>query len=182
MGTDGLFTDNHINDESTLLALNIASPMALTHIFPERFSTRGKGGILLVSSLVGYQGVPYFANYAASKAYLLSLGEALHVELKPLGIDVTVVSPGFTKTTMFNSMDADVSKMPMTVHTPEVVAKIGINALGRKATVVVGNINKMYAWGNRFMPRAWTVKLFGLVIGRARVKDKAPNSHGRLIP
>ena len=182
VGADGLFTDNNINDEHTLVALNIASPMALSHIFSQRFSVRGKSGILLVSSLVGYQGVPYFANYAASKAYLLSLGEALHVELKPLGIDVTVVSPGFTKTSMFNAMDADVNKMPMTVHTPEVVAKIGINALGRKATVVVGNINKMYAWGNRFMPRAWTVKLFGLVIGRARVEDKAPNSHGRLIP
>ena len=171
---NGPFIDNDAGDESRLLALNIVSPMQLSHIFAKRFSDRGKGGILLISSLFGYQGVPYVANYSASKAYILSLGEALNVELKSLGIDVTVLSPGMTKTPMTDNMPVDFNKMPITQHAPGVVASVGLNALGKKATVVPGLINKMYAWENRFIPRSWPVKLFGFLIRRASTGDKKP--------
>lgn len=169
---NGPFIDNDANDESHLLALNIVSPMQLSHIFARRFSERGRGGILLTSSLFGYQGVPYVANYSASKAYILSLGEALNVELQPLGIDVTVLSPGLTKTPMIDNMSVDFNKMPITSHTPDVVAKVGLSALGNKATVVPGLINKIYAWENRLIPRSWPVKLFGFLIKRARTGGK----------
>ena len=169
---NGPFIDNDANDESRLLALNIVSPMQLSHIFAKRFTDRGKGGILLISSLFGYQGVPYVANYSASKAYILSLGEALNVELKPLGIDVTVLSPGMTKTPMTDNMSVDFNRMPITQHAPEVVASVGLNALGKKATVVPGLINKIYAWENRFIPRSWPVKLFGFLVSRASTGDK----------
>jgi short-subunit dehydrogenase len=169
---DGPFVDNDVNDESHLLALNVINPMQLSHVFARRFSDRGRGGILLTSSLFGYQGVPYVANYSASKAYILSLGEALNVELKPLGIDVTVLSPGMTKTPMTDNMPVDFNKMPITSHTPDVVARIGLRALGNKATVVPGLVNKIYAWENRFIPRSWPVKLFGFLIKRARTDDK----------
>ena len=169
---NGPFIDNDADDESRLLALNIVSPMQLSHIFAKRFSDRGKGGILLISSLFGYQGVPYVANYSASKAYILSLGEALNVELKSLGIDVTVLSPGMTKTPMTDNMSVDFNQMPITQHAPEVVASVGLNALGKKATVVPGLINKIYAWENRFIPRSWPVKLFGFLVSRASTGDK----------
>ncbi len=169
---NGPFIDNDANDESRLLALNIVSPMQLSHFFAKRFTDRGKGGILLISSLFGYQGVPYVANYSASKAYILSLGEALNVELKPLGIDVTVLSPGMTKTPMTDNMSVDFNRMPITQHAPEVVASVGLNALGKKATVVPGLINKIYAWENRFIPRSWPVKLFGFLVSRASTGDK----------
>ena len=123
-----------------------------------------------MSSLFGYQGVPYVANYSASKAYILSLGEALNVELKPLGIDVTVLSPGMTITPMTDKMSVDFNKMPITRHTPDAVARVGLNALGKKATVVPGLINKIYAWENRFIPRSWPVKLFGFLVKRARTE------------
>lgn len=168
---DGLFIKNDIAAESKLLALNIVSPMKLSHIFAQRFVERGKGGILLVSSLFGYQGVPFVANYSASKAYILSLGEALNVELKPLGVDVSVLSPGLTETPMSENMAVDFSKVPVTKHSPEVVARVGLSALGRKATVVPGLINKVFAWENRLLPRTWPVKLFGFLIGRARTEN-----------
>jgi len=117
--------------------------------------------------LFGYQGVPMVANYSASKAYILSLGEALNVELKPLGIDVSVLSPGLTNTPMTQNMVVDFKKVPITSHQPEVVARVGLNALGKKATVVPGFINKFYAWENRLIPRSWPVKLFGFLIKRA---------------
>lgn len=164
---NGEFMNTPIENEKKLLALNINSPMELSHAFANRFAQKGKGGILFLSSLFGYQGVPRVANYSASKAYILSLGEALNVELKPLGIDVTVLSPGLTKTAMPENMDVDFNKMPITQHQPEVVAKVGLNALGKKATVVPGFINKFYAWENRLIPRSWPVKLFGFLIKRA---------------
>ncbi|OUS29012.1 hypothetical protein A9Q99_10395 [Gammaproteobacteria bacterium 45_16_T64] len=170
---DGFFIENDINAESKLLALNIQSPMQLSHIFAQRLSARGKGGILFVSSLFGYQGVPLVANYSASKAYILSLGEALNVELRPLGVDVTVLSPGLTKTPMVDNMAIDFSKMPITTHDPAMVARVGLNALGKKATVVPGLINKIYAWENRLIPRSWPVKLFGFLLSRARTNSDA---------
>jgi len=171
---DGPFINNDAQDESHLLALNIVSPMQMSHAFAKRFAERGKGGILFVSSLFGYQGVPYVANYSASKAYILSLGEALNVELKPQGIDVTVLSPGLTNTPMIDNMPVDFNKMPITSHSPDLVARVGLNALGKKATVVPGLINKIYAWENRFIPRSWPVKLFGFLIKRARKEAKRP--------
>lgn len=169
---DGSFVENDLARETQLLALNINSPMQLSHLFAKRFISKGKGGILLVSSLFGYQGVPYFANYSASKAYILSLGEALNVELKPHGVDVTVLSPGLTETAMVEDIGVDFSKIPITRHQPEVVARVGLNALGKKATVVPGIVNKFYAWENRLIPRSWPVKLFGFLIGRAQVGAK----------
>ncbi len=170
---NGAFIENSIEDEQRMLTLNTTSPMLLTHLFGQRFkqraNTKQRSGILLTSSLFGYQGVPFVSNYSASKAYILSLGEALNVELKPLGIDVSVLSPGLTDTAMPGNMAIDFNKMPITLHKPEVVARVGLNALGKKATVVPGFINKFYAWENRLIPRSWPVTLFGFLIKRAMV-------------
>lgn len=170
---NGAFIQNSIEDEQRMLTLNTTSPMLLSHLFGQRFkqraNTKQRSGILLTSSLFGYQGVPFVSNYSASKAYILSLGEALNVELKPLGIDVSVLSPGLTDTAMPGNMAIDFNKMPITLHKPEVVARVGLNALGKKATVVPGFINKFYAWENRLIPRSWPVTLFGFLIKRAMI-------------
>lgn len=161
------------HNENALVALNVVSPMILTRIFAERFSERGRGGILLLSSVFAYQGVPYFANYAASKAYILSLGEALNVELKPKGVDVTVVSPGLTLTSMVaKADDIDFDMMPVTKHHPIVVATTALRSLGKKATVVPGLLNKIYAWQTRLMPRSWPTRMFGYLVRRASLGNK----------
>lgn len=164
---NGAFKDNALEDEAKMLRLNTISPMVLSHEFAKRFSARKRGGILFVSSLFAYQGVPFVSNYSASKAYILSLGEALNVELKPFGVDVTVLSPGLTDTGMTQNMAVDFNKMPITKHRPDAVARIGLKALGKKATVVPGFINKFYAWENRLIPRSWPVNLFGMLLQRA---------------
>lgn len=164
----GLFSENTAQEERKLLALNVTGPMQLSHTFAKRLARRGKGGILFTSSGFGYQGVPYFANYSASKAYLITLGEALHVELKPAGVDVTVISPGYTNTPMANGTPIDFDKLPIPQQEPEVVARVGLNALGKKATVVPGVRNKSMIWINRIMPRIWPTKLLGVFIGHAR--------------
>lgn len=155
-----------------LAQLNAVAPMHLAHLYGRQMAKRGCGGLMFVSSLFAYQGVPYVAHYAATKAYLLSLGEALHVELKPFGVDVLVLSPGLTTTEMTANMPVDFSKLPMIPQMPEQVARVGLRALGRKATVVSGMVNKIMAWGNRLLPRSAPVSLLGFLLGRA-IKDVA---------
>ncbi len=167
----GAFIDSTLAANEHLLRLNVVAPMQLAKMFGAKLAARGRGGILFVSSLFAYQGIPWVANYAATKAYILSLGEALHVEMKPHGVDVTVLSPGLTDTDMPANMPVNFSKIPIFKQHPEQVARIGIKALGRKATVVPGLLNKFYAWENRLLPRSFPVALFGFLIRHAFRKD-----------
>ncbi len=109
----------------------------------------------------------HLANYAATKAYILTLGEALNIELAPYGVDVTVLSPGLTKTELSENMRLDFPKMPVFNMSPRIVAQVGLSALGKKASVVPGFLNKFFAWHNRLIPRIFPVKLFGFLIRRS---------------
>ena len=163
----GPFLEKQYGSIEKMLMLNIQSPTEIAHVFGQKLATRTRSGIILVSSLFGYQGIPNFAGYAASKAYILTLGETLNVELARQGVDVLVLSPGLTDTPFSQSMDINFSKLPMIAQRPETVARTALAALGHKATVVSGLLNKFYAWENRLIPRSWPVKLFGFLINRA---------------
>lgn len=169
---NGLFINTPLEANRKLLRLNSEVPMALSHHYGRMMAARNKGAILLVSSGFGYQATPYIANYAATKAYILALGEALNVELKEYGVDVSVLSPGLTKTSMTDGSTINFNKLPVFSMSPDVVARIGFNALGRKATVIAGFLNKFYVWQNRLVPRSVPVKLFGILVRRAIRKEK----------
>lgn len=165
--TTGHFTMVPLHRHIQLQRLNVDVPMRMARLFGQAMMERGRGGLIFVSSLFGYQGVPLVANYAASKAYVLSLGEALNVEMKPFGVDVLVLSPGLTNTDMPSQMPVDFAKVPITKSEPHQVVRVALASLGRKATVVPGLINKLYAWENRLIPRSWPVKLFGFLMRNA---------------
>jgi hypothetical protein len=164
-----------LDDNDHMLQLNVQAPMQLAKVFGKKMARRGRGGILFISSLFAYQSIPWVANYAATKAYILSLGEALHVEMKRHGVDVTVLSPGLTDTAMPARMPINFTRIPLFKQQPQQVARAGINALGRKATVVPGLLNKFYAWENRLLPRSLPVALFGFLIRRAFRKESEMN-------
>lgn len=172
METSGNFTKVELQRHIQLVRLNIDVPMRMARLFGDAMVKRQRGALIFVSSLFGYQGVPIVANYAASKAYILTLGEALNAEMKPHGVDVLVLSPGLTDTPMLAQMPINMKKMPITTSTPEAVVSVALNALGKKATVVPGFINKFYAWENRLIPRSWPVKLFGFLINNAFDKSR----------
>ncbi|MCH7588273.1 MAG: SDR family NAD(P)-dependent oxidoreductase [Chloroflexi bacterium] len=130
-------------------------------------SQRGNGGIIFVSSVGAYVGGPYNANYIASKAFLLNLGTALHVELKPKGVDVLVLSPGPTRTEMVDAVGVDFSKVPMNWMKAGTVAAAGLRALGHKSMLVPGGINKkMVTMMTRFMPRQMALSMFGSMMSK----------------
>ena len=124
--------------------------MQLARVFGEPMLRMGRGGILLVSSMGGYTPQPYIAHYGASKAYLSSLGEALHHELKGKGVDVTVMAVGLTDT----PMGGPYRVMNMPFMAPADVARIGLKALGKTPLVVPGLHNKMILFlMSRLIPR-----------------------------
>jgi short-subunit dehydrogenase len=97
-GLQGPFVDSQLDAAMAMVQLDVASLTAVTHVFAQDMRTRGRGKILLVASLLAYQGVQNFAVYAAAKAYVLRLGEALHREFKRDGVTVTTLCPGMSDT------------------------------------------------------------------------------------
>lgn len=142
---NGAFEKNDILQELKVVQININATLQLTHHFSESMVKNGKGGIIMVASLSGHMPNPYFANYAGTKAYILNFGASLYGELKPKGVDVTVLSPGLTNTPMATSTGVDWSKTPMQALSPEKVAQTAIDALGKKFLAIPGAKNKMMA-------------------------------------
>ncbi len=75
----GLFLEKQYSSINRMMMLNIQVPTEIAHVFGQKLAARSRSGIILISSLIGYQGIPNFAGYSASKAYILTLGEALNV-------------------------------------------------------------------------------------------------------
>jgi uncharacterized protein len=159
-GTSGPFLNTPDDAEFDMLAVNCRAVFALTRLFGKRFAGRGRGGIVLFGSIVGFQGTPHAAHYAATKAYVQSLGEALSVELAPLGIDVLASAPGPT-----NSGFAARAGMTMgATVTPAVVAKATLAALGRRQTALPGLLTKVLAYSLATAPRWLRVRIMGGVM------------------
>ncbi len=168
----GEFLDNSLDYERNLMQLNMIVPMQLAHQFGRKMALRKRGGILFLGSVVGFQAMPYNANYAASKAYVLSLGEALNYELKPFGVDVEVLAPGMTKTEGVDAMrGADLSKMPGKPMQPAQVVAGGLKQLGTASLVVPGLLNRVVANVTKhFMSRRTQTSFFAKMIAPAILK------------
>ena len=167
--TSGLFTSNTLRSETELVTLNAVRPMQLTHHYARTFSERRRGGIILVASIVGHQPAPYLANYAATKAYIATLGQALSYELKRSGVDLTVLSPGPTRTEGVQTAEGiDFTRLPLPMMKPEAVVTKALKALGRRALVVPGPTNKIVdVIGKYFSPRPILTRMYGLLLFKA---------------
>ena len=166
---NGAFEKNNLEKELRVIKLNVTVTMELTHHFVQKMVSRKKGGLLLIASLSGHMPNPYFANYAGTKAYVLNFGASLYGELKPKGIDVTVLSPGLTNTPMVADNGVDWSKTPLQALPPEEVAKTAINALGKKLIAIPGFKNKMMGAMAKHTPFK-----MGAIMGK-KMMDKAIN-------
>ncbi len=169
MEVHGAFVENSYEKETALVRLNSLVPMQLAHVFGRKMIARKHGGILFVSSTFGHQAVPYFANYAASKAYILGLGQALNYEFKKFNVDVAVLSPGLTRTEMTQNMQGiDFKKMPITEMKVEPVVRKAIKALGKQQVVIPGGRNIfMDIMGKFTTPRGVLTNMYGFLVSRA---------------
>jgi uncharacterized protein len=164
---NGAFESTPLEKELQVIQVNIVATLQLTHHFSKAMIDRKKGGILLIASLSGHMPNPYFSNYAGSKAYVLNLGASLYGELKPKGVDVSVLSPGLTNTPMVADNGVDWSKTPMKAMDPSIVAEVGLNGLGKRMLSVPGGMNKMMAWMAKHLPLEMQAKMNEKMIRKA---------------
>lgn len=164
----GYFVDESIEHHRALVQMDVIGPMVLAHHFGAKMATRGRGAILFVSSLSGWMAQPYMAHYGAAKAYVLSLAEALHQEMKDKGVDVSVLSPGPTQTPMMVGTGIDFASMGMAIMQPAPVAATGLRALGRRVHAIPGLRNRAMTFVmTRVLSRGVVGWLFKRMMGRA---------------
>jgi len=148
-GTSGPFVDADLRSELDMVDVNCRAVAALTHVFGRRMVARRRGGIILFSSLVAFQGVPRSANYAATKAYIQTLAEGIRPELKAFGVDVLSVAPG----PIASGFAARAGLTLGLSQKPEVVARQALAALGRMTTVRPGWLAKLLIGALSALPR-----------------------------
>jgi uncharacterized protein len=144
-GLQGPFADTPLDALLSMVQLDVASLTAVTHIFAQDMRKRRRGEILLVASMLAYQGVENFAVYSAAKAYVLRLGEALHRELKRDGITVTALCPGLSDTGFAKAAEQKLTTaLKFLMMKPAPVVRTGIRALHEGSiSVVPGWLNKL---------------------------------------
>ncbi|MDO8661375.1 MAG: SDR family oxidoreductase [Candidatus Woesearchaeota archaeon] len=158
IGDFGALVEKPVKTISAMLQLNMVSLTQLCMLYGKDFKTRKSGMILNVSSVVAFAPIPYFATYSASKAYVLSLSQALAAELSEFNVQVTCLCPGQTKTNFFNV--AGQSKESGKGMSARTVALIGKRALEQRKTVIIaGAHNKAFAFAQRFLSRKMVLQI-----------------------
>ena len=143
-GLQGPFVDSQLDAALAMVQLDVASLTAVTHVFAQDMRTRGCGKILLVASLLAFQGVQNFAVYSAAKAYVLRLSEALHRELKRDGVTVTALCPGMSDTGFATAAQQKITPaLKLLMMQPAPVVRAGIRALQ------AGRISVVPGWANK---------------------------------
>lgn len=160
-GTSGYFIESDVDTEANMLRLNCEAVLRLVHHFSQKFKSRKRSGIILLSSIVAFQGVPYSVHYAATKAWVQSVAEGLQDELKPHGVDVLTAIPGPVE-----SAFSERANMKMNLYnTPEDIGAPILRALGRDKSVVPGGVGKLLVYSLRTVPRWAKTRILKLVMG-----------------
>ncbi|MCB8874279.1 SDR family NAD(P)-dependent oxidoreductase [Acidisoma silvae] len=159
-GLNERFVDHDGARLTAMLQLNILSLAELTEVYGARMSAVETGHIMLVASIAAFQAVPLLGAYAASKAFVLSLGEAMHVELAPK-VGVTVLCPGFMETGFGAVAGFEPDAMTKrTALSAETVARMGVAAMLKGQPVVVaGRLNRIMVAGARLIPRMMAARI-----------------------
>lgn len=172
-GTSGPFTRIPVETELDMIDVNCRAVVQISHAMAKRFVRRGSGGMVLMSSLLAFQGVAQSANYAATKAFIQTFAEGLRAELSPQGIDVIACAPG-----PIASGFAARANLVMGMSQPaSVVAAATLNALGRRGTIRPGLLAKALEASFTGMPR-WgrTLILSKIMAGMARGPSRKEDS------
>ena len=136
----GPLLDSSLEDALSVVDVNVAGPIRFVHATVPAMRARRRGGLVLMSSLAGFQGGPQLAAYAASKAFNVVLGESLWGELLGEGVDVLTSCAGAIRTP--NYAKASAAEAPGMLDA-SVVAELTLDALGHGPIFVPGAVNKL---------------------------------------
>jgi len=166
-GLIGQFAELDARRIRQMIDLNVGILTALCRAVAPPMIARHSGAILNVASTAAFQPGPGMAVYFATKAFVLSLSEALHEELKPHGVQVSCLCPGPTRTEfgdvagLKGDLGRAFDKLSMDAAT---VVRLGLAALDKNRAIrITGGINKIGAMSTRFLPRAFVRKIAGAI-------------------
>jgi uncharacterized protein len=161
-GTSGPFASEDPDELQRMLQVNIVALTALTRSFLPGMIERKRGRILNVASTAAFQPGPFMAGYYATKAYVLSLSEALSEETAGTGVTVTCLCPGPTQTGFQDRAQIQETRLFTTgaVMDPAAVARAGYDGmLAGRRLVIPGLVNKIGVHSVRTAPRAAVLKI-----------------------
>lgn len=163
-GHHGPVADLDVDAQTAMIDVNVVALTRLSAVAARTLRERGHGGILQVSSIAAFVPAAGTAVYNATKAYVTSFTESLHIELRGTGVHVTAVCPGFTRTEFQERAGYDAGGIPAWMwHDPDTVAAVALDAVAANRPVVVpGVANKMMTTTVRMLPGAVTRRVAGL--------------------
>lgn len=171
LGANGRFDESDPVRIKEMLQVNIVALTELTRLFLPPMVLRRRGKVMLVASTAAFQPGPQMAVYCATKAYALSLGEAIAYEARHSGVTITTLCPGATATEFSRVANAEGSPLfrsrLLPVMSPEQVARAGYRGLkaGRRV-VIPGVLNKMNAISGRLFPRRFVLPVASFLMSR----------------
>ena len=153
------------------LRLNTMAHLDIAHYLGRKLAERRRGGLILVGAMGAENGVPCIANDGAAKAYVHSLGEALHYEFKPLGVYVTVLATGFANTAVLEKLGFDPKTMPMKPMSVEQCVSEGLSGLVKnRSRIVPGRLNRIL---NALVPASLARKMEADLLGKGLASKSA---------
>lgn len=171
IGDTGELAELPVDRVGAVVDVNVRTHAELARLYLPSMIERRTGGILAIASMAGLQPVPYMALYGASKAFLVSLCEALHHEVRDYGVRVTCVCPGPVRTDFFdaNAMKVD-SELLAKASDPGNVATFAIDAFERNGSVSIPTFAaRVMSWIPRILPR-WLSGRLALRVMRQRMR------------
>ncbi len=173
-GAGGDFSQIPLDRQRAMLDVNLGALLELTHAFLPPMRRRGRGAIIQVGSVAGFQPAPYTAVYAASKAFVLNFSLALWRENRAHGVHVMALCPGYTDTHFFEAAGSRRPKGAW-MQTPEAVVKAALRGLARRQPVVIsGWPNRAVVLVTRCLPRRWVVHAAAWVFRERRELSETP--------
>ncbi|SLN29709.1 SDR family NAD(P)-dependent oxidoreductase [Pseudooctadecabacter jejudonensis] len=160
-GGHGRHVDRDLADEQAMIDLNVKALVTLTHAFGGKMAAGGGGRILNVGSTAGFMPGPLQAVYFATKAFVNSFSQAVDHELRPKGVTVTVLAPGYVETDFSARADLDGTDLTKSGATPQSAAKHGYDAMmnGDLVTINERRLSFMLGWIIPFLPRRAVLKM-----------------------
>ena len=159
----GPFEQNSIAHHNQMAYANMITPMNILQIFGEPMLRKGKGAMVMMASLAGFQGSGFLAVYAATKAFSRVLAESLWYEWKNRGVDVIACCAGATSTPNFiNTKPEKKGFFAPRVLNPEEVVQECMHQLGKKPSFVTGRGNKLASFiMQKLLPRKMAINIMG---------------------
>jgi short-subunit dehydrogenase len=158
-GVYGEFSKADLGHQLEMVQVNCSAMVHLTHMYLPSMIARRHGDILIVASIAGFQAVPFFSIYAATKGFDLLFAEGLAEEVRPYGVRVCALCPGSTDSE-FHAVAGTPRRSFKSRETAEKVARVGLQAIEKgKSYVISGAKNYLLTHGERLSPRSLVTKI-----------------------